>query len=674
MPQLSLESSFPYPQKSIPALFFVLIVSGSIVINIWQICSSNWQEFVNHDLDLINKLFWVRYRVLLTPVKVSDPTHSRYGQHLSSSEVQQLVQPSDETSNLVHQWLASHGYGSDHLGYSPAKDWLKITLPVEAAETLLNTEYSVYKHQDGSELIRTPEWSLPIHLHGHVDAIQPTNSFFRMAPLSTQWMASPDAAAVAEADLNSTSVAIAQALAATVSPAAAQACDAGKITPDCLRTLYSTKDYTPKIPTKSRIGYCNYLGETTLQSDLDLWTKQFRSDAQGAQIKFELVNGAQNNQVLDQATQTKGTDVEANLDGQSITGIAYPIPVTAYNTGGEPPITKAYAPPGGQPNSNEPYLDWVQYILAKPDSDIPPTISTSYGEDEQSVPKDYATRVCQDFAQLGSRGVTLLFSSGDSGVGSPGSSSSGQCMLYNDPNNPNNGSPNFLPAFPAGCPYVTAVGATRGLGSSSSTLSGSFNVEVAAGYPNGMSKYSSGAGFSNYFPQPQWQQSAVESYISKISTEVDPSMYNKSGRAYPDLAANGQSYAVFWGGTVKSVDGTSASSPTMAAIVALLNDDLLASGKSPLGFMNPWLYQTGKEGFTDITQGSSAGCGGNGFPAKEGWDAVTGFGTPVCFRLFLSVTLLSFLYLFFPSLFKSSSSLPFSHTHPIPSPIPKAHN
>lgn len=541
----------------------------------------------------------------------------------------ELVKPSDETSDLIHHWLAGHGYGSAHLGYSPAGDWIKVALPVEDAERLLNTEYSVYRHQDGSELIRTPEWSLPIHLHSHVDAIQPTNSFFRMAPLNTQWMASPSAAVAAAADLSTASVAIAQALAATVNPVVAQVCNASRITPDCLRTLYGTKDYVPKVPAKSRIGYCNYLGETTIQSDLDLWTQTFRSDAQGAKINFELVNGAQNNQNLDQATQARGTDTEANLDGQSIVGITYPIPVVAYNTGGEPPVTQAYAPPAGQPNTNEPYLDWVQYILAKADADIPPTISTSYGEDEQSVPRDYAIRVCQDFAQLGTRGVTLLFSSGDSGVGNPGTNVNGQCLLYNDPNQPNNGSPNFLPAFPAGCPYVTAVGGTRGLGTSASTLSGSFEVEVAAGYPTGMSKYSSGGGFSNYFPRPQWQEAAVEGYISKISTEVDPSMYNKSGRAYPDLAANGQSYAVFWGGRIISVDGTSASAPTMAAVIALLNDDLLASKKSPLGFLNPWLYQTGNKGFTDITSGSAVGCGGQGFPAKEGWDAVTGFGTPV---------------------------------------------
>jgi tripeptidyl-peptidase-1 len=232
-------------------------------------------------------------------------------------------------------------------------------------------------------------------------------------------------------------------------------------------------------------------------------------------------------------------------------------------------------------------------------------------------------------AQLGTRGVTLLFSSGDAGVGNP-AVGNGMCKIFNNPDQPDNGTPNFLPAFPAGCPYVTAVGGTRGLGTSTSTISGNFSTEVAAGYPNGMSKYASGGGFSNYFPRPDWQEAVVQAYMAKLQPgEVDTNMYNHSGRAYPDLAANGQGYAVFWAGGVISVDGTSASAPTMASVIALLNDDLMAGGKPPLGFMNPWLYSMGKSGFTDITQGSSVGCNSKGFPAKEGWDAVTGFGTPV---------------------------------------------
>lgn len=65
-------------------------------------------------------------------------------------------------------------------------------------------------------------------------------------------------------------------------------------------------------------------------------------------------------------------------------------------------------------NTNEPYLTWIQYLLAQ--ESLPHVISTSYGDDEQTVPSSYATQVCTDLAKLGTRGVTLLYASGDSGA------------------------------------------------------------------------------------------------------------------------------------------------------------------------------------------------------------------------------------------------------------------
>lgn len=53
--------------------------------------------------------------------------------------------------------------------------------------------------------------------------------------------------------------------------------------------------------------------------------------------------------------------------------------------------------------------------------------------------------------------------------------------------------------------------------------------------------------------------------------------------------------------------GTSAAAPIFAAIIALVNDALLADGKPPLGFLNPWLYTTARNAFTDVTVGSSFG-------------------------------------------------------------------
>ena len=85
---------------------------------------------------------------------------------------------------------------------------------------------------------------------------------------------------------------------------------------------------------------------------------------------------------------------------------------------------------------------------------------------------------------------------------------------------------------------------------------------------------------------------------------------------------------IVWAGNVSTVGGTSASSPTFAAVIALVNDALIAKGKSPLGFLNPWIYGGAYKTLTDVTSGSSIGCNTSGFPAEVGWDAVTGFGTP----------------------------------------------
>ena len=64
-------------------------------------------------------------------------------------------------------------------------------------------------------------------------------------------------------------------------------------------------------------------------------------------------------------------------------------------------------------SSNEPYLDFFTYLLKLPDSELPQTLTTSYGEDEQSVPRAFAEKVCQMIGQLGARGVSVIFSSGE---------------------------------------------------------------------------------------------------------------------------------------------------------------------------------------------------------------------------------------------------------------------
>jgi tripeptidyl-peptidase-1 len=120
----------------------------------------------------------------------------------------------------------------------------------------------------------------------------------------------------------------------------------------------------------------------------------------------------------------------------------------------------------------------------------------------------------------------------------------------------------------------------------------------------------------------------VAKYIKNLKGKYD-GLYNKKGRGYPDISAQGLYFAYFWNGTQGVISGTSASTPLTAGIISLVNDALIASGKSPLGFLNPWLYAKGHKGLTDITSGTPYGCGTDAFPATEGWDPVTGLGTPI---------------------------------------------
>lgn len=256
-----------------------------------------------------------------------------------------------------------------------------------------------------------------------------------------------------------------------------------------------------------------------------------------------------------------------------------------------------------QPGSNEPYLEWLTYVLDQDDSALPQTISTSYGEEEQSVPQDYAERVCNMFMQLGARGVSVLFASGDSGPGN-------NCERVSD------GAPYFNPTFPAGCPYLTSVGAVTGT-----------NPESAVSFSSG--------GFSMYHARPSYQDTAVPAYLDMIGSTYS-SYFNASGRGIPDVAAQGQNFAVYTGGRLAGVSGTSASCPAFSAVVALLNAARASQGQAPLGFLNPFLYNN-SAALTDITSGAGVGCqGSSGFGyngaswnATAGWDPVTGLGTPL---------------------------------------------
>jgi hypothetical protein len=131
---------------------------------------------------------------------------------------------------------------------------------------------------------------------------------------------------------------------------------------------------------------------------------------------------------------------------------------------------------------------------------------------------------------------------------------------------------------------------------------------------------------------------------------------------YPDITMAGHNYLVLLGGSFASVDGTSASTPTFAAFVSLVNSHRLAVGGPPVGYLNPSIYANNGGFANDITgrcphartharvvvdlfglkllcsYSSTVGnnkctrsygfCCQQGFYASTGWDPASGTGLP----------------------------------------------
>ncbi|KAF8322649.1 subtilisin-like protein [Clavulina sp. PMI_390] len=520
------------------------------------------------------------------------PSHSHWTRrkHLSLEEVTLLRTPHSDTARRFDAFLRRFGVSSDTVHYDAydttrSRPFLP-NIPLATAERLLSTKYGLYKNRKtGDEIVRTLQYSLPRDIFEDIEWVQPTNYFGSVkAHRRTSHLESLSASRPSDI-IGSNLIAQDGADAST------------NITLSILQDLYNLTNNVPSsalAKAGNMLGIAGYLEQYANLADLQQFYDLNLPAAANSTLSVVLVNGEET------INSQTGTDagIEANLDVQFGGGLSYPVPNIFYSTYGRGENTQAnisYAD-----NGNEPYDVLLSYLLARNDSDLPLVLSTSYGkcEWESDVPIDYATSVCNMYAQLGARGVSVLHSSGDLGAGA--GPSKNQSLTCGTPNR-------FLSNFPASCPYVTSVGGTYMIPETTNTISG--------------------GGFSDYFSRPSYQDSAVTQYLSGIGSTYD-GMYNASGRAQPDISAQSNNYQVVIDGQVSGISGTSASCPAVAAIVALLNDALLKNGREPLGFLNPFLYSLAASGLNDITTGNNPGCGVPGWNATTGWDPATGNGTP----------------------------------------------
>ncbi|OAA51158.1 tripeptidyl-peptidase 1 precursor [Beauveria brongniartii RCEF 3172] len=538
--------------------------------------------------------------------ELSDPTHPRYGQYLSREAALDLLQPGSESLDAVRTWLRDAA-GLHDEDLARRGQFLHANVSASQVASLL-----VKPNGDGAFAVADEAARKHIramHLDNLDHGVLQSRWHAFHAVESSQQPVPPPSKDVLKTVMDR--------------------CE-GRITPACLRKRYHMDD-VPSTPKKTILGVLGFGGQTAQYADLDLFLRNLDPSRVGSNFTEALLNGGKNQQGQFPAA-------EGNLDIQYAVALAGAnVDVRFLSVGGR---NLDFIPdldlPKGKNSFTEPYLELVAALATLPSVDLPSVLSISYGVNEQLLSRDYTRHVCDVFGQLAARGVSVLAASGDFGPG--------QSCQAND----GSGATRFLPGFPASCPYVTAVGATRTVGS--------LREEMAANFSSG--------GFSEHFARPAYQDGAVDVYLAKHGAEWN-GLYNPDGRGIPDVAALGHDYQVYSHGKVESAGGTSASTPVLAAMVAVLNSLRAEKGKPTMGFLNTWLYKSGRFAFDEyastlfppsvrvqltlpgsITTGKTSGCPGTsyagldspkvpgaGWPADSGWDAATGLGTPIFARL-----------------------------------------
>ena len=174
--------------------------------------------------------------------------------------------------------------------------------------------------------------------------------------------------------------------------------------------------------------------------------------------------------------------------------------------------------------------------------------------------------------------------------------------------------------YPGSDPWVLCVGGTT-IGD---VDGGSFD-EYVWNDPDVTNWGTTGGGVSDFF-------GSVPDYQSTAGVPASINDSNHHGRGVPDVAGNANNnsgYAgIIVGGETKIGNGTSASAPQWAGLIALIN----AALGLHVGFVNPAIYKLGSSVFRDIVPGAgpsdNSNAGAPGYPAGPGWDACTGWGSP----------------------------------------------
>ncbi|KAH8878731.1 subtilisin-like protein [Thozetella sp. PMI_491] len=596
-------------------------------------------------------------------MEVSHPSSDMYGKHLSAEEVHDMFAPAAETTAAVRDWLLASGIKATSILEYENKGWIAVDLPVSEAERLFRTQYHEYGH-GSTYRIGCDKYSVPAHLSEHIDYITPGLTL--SAPLKRRYVTKRSASL--QPKPRSTQSRSKRAVPKLPPPKNATCAEA--FTVECYRKLY-------KIPASNTALPGNSVGlfetrDTFSQEDLDAYYDYFTPEIpNGTHPKPAFINGA----TAPVSASSKLNTGESDVDIAIIQPLVWPQTVTLYQVDdsyyatngsfpafnsfldaldgsycnrtafgitGDDPIADPHYPdnhPGG-------YQGEKMCGVYKPER----VISISYGGFEVGNPSvRYARRQCSEFMKLALQGHTFFVSSGDYGVGgigtfqdpSQGCLTAGLIETAISGQSSNDNTTVFYSGWPTDCPFVTSVGATMLYSDQKDTDPESVMEIIIDTEDGAKASFSSTGGFSNFFPAPKWQKKHINKYFEKYdpgypsyianenATNIGEGggLFNRAGRGFPDVSANGFNFALYVNSTIQRLEGTSLAAPLWAAITTLINQERQAIGKGPVGFINPVLYEH-PEVLTDIKNGSNPNCGTDGFKAVKGWDPVTGLGTP----------------------------------------------
>ena len=275
---------------------------------------------------------------------------------------------------------------------------------------------------------------------------------------------------------------------------------------------------------------------------------------------------------------------------------------------------------------------------------LAPVLAMSYGDCEAHYTPSEAQALSTMAQQANAQGMTITASSGDSGAADCESATSTSATT------------GLSVDVPASIPYVTGVGGTEFLEGANasqywSATNDSLNGSALSFIPeeawndtaSDKVLSASGGGVSTIFTKPAWQTG------KGVPSDGHRDVPDVSLSASPDhdgflICSNGSCVTGFRDSSnnLTVVGGTSAGSPAMAGIVALLNQKF-GSGQ---GNINPTLYAlatNSPSAFHDVTAGNnivpctaaSKDCtnGSLGFSTTAGYDQVTGLGSIDAFNL-----------------------------------------